>query len=153
MSDVRPPRVLRIKRRVPGRISLGDAATLEDGPELLQRLLRPEPGQVFPLGRGIHPMTTVPLGLAIEAAIAAINGTALDVGVLRYCSCSMEHFTSNRRPLRAVARVAELGARHVECAVEVWERERRICTARIGLCQVRGGRAAPLTPLYVEAGG
>ena len=143
MPDVRPPRVLRIKRKVPRRISLGDAATLEDGPELLQRLLRPEPGQAFALGRGIHPMTTVPLGLAIEAAITAINGT-----VLRYCSCSMEHFTSNRRPLRAVARVAELGARHVECAVEVWEPERLICTARIGLCQVRGGRAAPLAALY-----
>ena len=148
MPDVRPPRVLRIKRKVPRHISLGDAATLEDGPELLQRLLRPEPGQAFALGRGIHPMTTVPLGLAIEAAITAINGTVLDVAVLRYCSCSMEHFTSNRRPLRAVARVAELGARHVECAVEVWEPERLICTARIGLCRVRGGRAAPLAALY-----
>ncbi|MAG36807.1 MAG: hypothetical protein CL878_11280 [Dehalococcoidia bacterium] len=98
-------------------------------------------------------MTTVPLGLAIDAAITAINGTTLDVGVLRYCSCSMEHFTSNRLPLRAVARVAELGTRHVECAVEVWEGKRLICAAQVGLCQVRGGRAAPLTHLYASASG
>lgn len=148
MADVQPAKIMRVERQVPGHISLGDTATLVSGPELLQRLLCPDPGQVFALGRDIHPMTTVPLGLAIDAAITAINGTVLDVGVLRYCSCSMEHFTSNRRSLQAVARVAELGSRHVECFVEVMEVGRLICTARVGLCQVRGGRAVSLRPFY-----
>ena len=148
MSKVRPPHVVALSRRSPQRITLGDSATVEQGPELLQQLMRPAPGQAAPLGRGIHPMTTVPLGLAIDAAIEAAGGYALDVTTLRYCSFSMEHFTSNRRPLRAVARIVELGTRHVECATEVREGDRLICTARIGLCRVRGGRAKPLLHLY-----
>lgn len=160
MVDVRPPRSVEVRRRRPDRITLGDSATVEEGPELLQLLMRPFGGNTWPLGRAIHPMTTVPLGLAIDAAIEAAGGQAMDVATLRYASISMEAFTSNRRPLRATARIAALGARHVEAEVEVWEVTegqgstgtgseslRVILKGRIGLVRVRGGRAAPLYSL------
>jgi len=144
VSEVRPPRALGYRRRREGTISLGDEATLEQGPELLRLLMRPPEGGRVPLGRGIHPMTTVPLGLAIDAAIEAAGGYALDVTTLRYCAFSMEAPTSNRRPLRATARVVHLGRRHLETEVEVWEVDRLVLRGRIGLVRVRGGRAVDL---------
>ena len=151
-SEVRRPRVISEQRRVADRIALGDTATLEDGPALLQHLRERAPGQTFALGTAIHPLTTVPLGLAIDAAILAANGRVLSISHLRYCSFSMERVISTDRPLRATARVAELGAHHLECVVEVREDEHLICQTRIGLCQVREGRAAPLGHLYVYGG-
>ncbi len=154
-SEVRRPRVVAERRRVADRIALGDTATLEDGPALLRHLREQAPGQTFALGTAIHPLTTVPLGLAIDAAIVAANGRVLSISHLRYCSFSMERgiATDPPRPLRAMARVAELGAHHLECVVEVREDEHLICEARIGLCQVREGRAAPLGQFYVYDGG
>ena len=151
-SEVRRPRVIAEQRRVADRIALGDTATLEDGPALLQHLRERAPGQTFVLGTAIHPLTTIPLGLAIDAAILAANGRTLSISHLRYCSFSMERVISTDRPLRARARVAELGAHHLECVVEVREDEHLICQARIGLCQVREGRAAPLGHFYVFDG-
>jgi hypothetical protein len=144
MSEVRAPQTVALQRRSPAAVSLGDEAVVEEGPELLQLLMRPYTGSTAPLGRGIHPMTTVPLGLAIDAAIEAAGGYDLDVTTLRYCSFSMEAFTSNRRPLRATGRIVRLGRRHVEAEVEVREGERLILTGRVGLVRVRGGRATDL---------
>ncbi len=145
MSDVRPPRTVEQRRRQQQVISLGDEVTLEEGPELLQLLMRPFGGAGAPLGRGIHPMTTVPLGLAIDAAIEAAGGYPLEVTTLRYCSFSMEAFTSNRRALRATARISQLGRRHVETEVEVWEVDRLILRGKVGLVRVRAGRAVDLS--------
>jgi hypothetical protein len=145
MSDVRPPRAVALDRRRTDRVSLGDEATIEEGPELLQLLMRPYATATFPLGRGIHPMTTIPLGLAIDAAIEAAGGYPLEVTTLRYCNFTMEAPTSNRRPLRATARITILGQRHVEAETEVCEGQRLILKARVGLVRVRGGRAAPLS--------
>ncbi|MGH2352323.1 MAG: hypothetical protein ACRDI2_10275 [Chloroflexota bacterium] len=144
MSDVRPPRTVALRRRQEKAISLGDEATLEEGPELLQLLMRHHQGADFPLGRGIHPMTTVPVGLAIDAAIEAAGSYALEVTTLRYCTFSMEAFTSNRRSLRATARISHLGRRHVEAEAEVWEVDRLVLRGKVGLVRVRGGRAVDL---------
>jgi hypothetical protein len=144
VSNVQPPRTTALRRRRPDVVALGDEATVEEGPELLQLLMRPFAGASAPLGRGIHPMSTVPLGLGIDAAIEAAGGYALEVTTLRYCSFSMERFTSNRRPLRATARIVVLGRRHVEAEVEVWEEDRLILRGRAGLVRVRGGKAMPL---------
>jgi hypothetical protein len=144
MSDVQPPREVERHRRRDGVITLGDEATLEEGPELLRLLMRPYGRASFPLGRGLHPMTTVPLGLAIDAAIEAAGGYALEVTTLRYCSFTMEAPTSMRRPLRATGRVVEIGRRHVEVEAQVLEDDRLLLRARIGLVRTRGGRALPL---------
>ena len=150
MSDVRPPRAVSYRRATAGKIAVGDSATLEEGPELLQLLMRPYAAAGFPLGRGIHPMTTVPLGLGIDAAIEAAGGYDVEVTTLRYCTFSMEAPTSNRRPLRATGTVPELGRRHVEAAVEVWEMDRLILTGKVGLVRVRGGRAVPIEDRVVR---
>jgi acyl-coenzyme A thioesterase PaaI-like protein len=90
-------------------------------------------------------MTTVPLGLAIDAAIEAAGGYDLEVTTLRYCSFSMEAPTSNQRPLRATGTVSKIGRRHVETEVEVWEQNRLILRGQVGLVRVRGGRATEIT--------
>lgn len=144
MSDVRPPRAIEYQRKTPGKISRGDSATLEEGPELLRLLMRPYGPATFPLGRGIHPMTTVPLGLAVDAAIEAAGGYPLEVTTLRYCTFSMEASTTNRRPLRATAAVSGIGRRHVEVTVEVWELDRLVLKGQVGLVRVRAGKATPI---------
>jgi hypothetical protein len=144
MSDVRPPRSLSRHQRVPGKISAGDSAILEEGPELLKLLMRSYGPSSSPLGRGIHPMTTVPLGLAIDAAIEAAGGYDLEVTTLRYCSFTMEAPTSNTRPLRATGTVSKIGRRHVETSAEVWEGTRLILKGQIGLVRVRGLRAVEI---------
>lgn len=141
MSDVRPPRALARRQQVPGKVTAADTATLEEGPELVKLLMRPYGANSFPLGRGIHPMTTVPLGLAIDAAIEAAGGYDLEVTTLRYCSFSMEAPMSNQRPLRANGTVTQIGRRHVEVEVQVLENDRLILKGQIGLVRVRGGRA------------
>jgi hypothetical protein len=144
MSDVRPPRGVEYRRRRRDTISIGDEATLEEGPELLQLLMKPFGGAGFPLGRGIHPMTTAPLGLGIDAAIEAAGGYDLDVTTLRACSFSMEAPTSNRRTLRATAHVAAIGRRHVDVEMEVWEVDRLILRGKVTLVRVRGGKAVAI---------
>jgi hypothetical protein len=150
VSDVRPPRAVQYRRATPGKITRGDSATLEEGPELLQLLMRPYGSADFPLGRGIHPMTTVPLGLAIDAAIEAAGGYDVEVTTLRYSSFSMEAPTSNRRPLRATGTVGTIGRRHVEVQVDVWEMDRLILTGKVGLVRARGGRAVPIEDRVVR---
>jgi len=149
VSEIRPPRIISEQRSVFDRIALGDSAILEDSPGLLQHLRAPVSGQTYALGTAIHPLTTIPLGLAIDAAILAANGRLLKISHLRYSSFSMEGATSAIRPLKAEARVVELGEHHIECCVDVWENEQLICRARIGLCQVMDGCAASLVRLYV----
>jgi hypothetical protein len=148
-EDIRLPTVTASRRRDPERIALGDTVTIEDGPQLHQHLSEKVSGQSFGIGTAIHPGTTVALGLGIDAAILAVNGKKLGVSMLRYCSFTMERRVSIDRPLRATGRVAELGARHVECVSEVWQDDHVVCKARIGLCQVRDGQATPLSRYYL----
>jgi hypothetical protein len=152
MSDVRPPHIAQYQRKHQRKISLGDSALLEEGPELLQLLMRPYGRHNFPLGRGIHPMTTVPLGLAIDAAIEAAGGYDLEVTTLRYCNFSMEAPTSNRRPLRAAGTITKIGRRHLEVDVSVWELDRLVLRGTVGLVRARGGSAVPLADRVDDTG-
>ncbi|MBI3970414.1 MAG: hypothetical protein HY332_03915 [Chloroflexi bacterium] len=145
IQEVRPPRTIEVHRRRDGVVTLGDRVTLEDSPQLLRLLMQRNAGAPAPLGRAIHPMTTVPLGLAIDAAIEAAGGYDVGITTLRYCQFSMEASTTNRRALRSTAQIVQLGRRHVEAAVEVWEEDRLILQGRVGLVRVHGGRASPLT--------
>ena len=155
LAQIRQPRVLASARRDPQRIALGDTVTIEDGPQLHQHLATNVPGQTFWVGGAIHPGTTVALGLGIDAVTHATNGRHNGVSMLRYCSFTMESPVARDRPLRATGRVVELGARHVECAAEVWQDDRMVCRARMGFCKVRDGKALPLNRYYLppaEAG-
>lgn len=146
-SRVEPAQPVAIVRANPDRITVGDVATLRCSDELLRLLMTRYRDAVAPLGRALHPMTTVPAGLAIDAAIEAVGGYRLEVTTLRYATFSMEAPTSNRRPLDATARVDVVGRRHVEVASVVTEGTRTILVGRFGLVRVVRGRAALLGPL------
>lgn len=149
LERIRRPQIVESQRRDPEKIALGDTVTIEDGPELHQHLASKVPGQTNGVGTAIHPGTTVALGLAIDAAILSLNGKQLGISMLRYCTFSMEKRVSTERSMRATARVAELGARHVECVSEVFQDGHLMCRARIGLCRARDGKAAPLSSYYL----
>ena len=142
-----PARAIAVARAYPDRITVGDTARMRCTDELLRLLMTRYRDAEAPLGRAIHPMTTVPVGLAIDAAIEAVGGYRLEVTTLRYASFSMDAPTSNRRPLEATARVEAVGRRHVEVACTVTEGVRTILTGRFGLVRVVRGRAAPLGSL------
>jgi hypothetical protein len=129
------------------RINVGDSATVRCSDELLRLLMTRYRGAKAPLGRAIHPMTTVPAGLAIDASIEAVGGYRLEVTTLRYADFSLDAPTSNRRPLQAVARVEIVARRHVEVSCVVTEGARTILTGRFGLVRVVRGRATPLGTL------
>lgn len=144
-ASVHPARTTASRRALSDRITIGDTVTLETDPELLRLLMSRYRGASAPLGRAIHPMTTVPLGLAIDAAIEAVGGYRLEVTSLRYSSFSMEAPTSNRRTLTAMAIVTLIGRRHVEVSCTVTEGERTILLGTFGLVRVVHGRASRLT--------
>jgi hypothetical protein len=146
-SKVEPAKIVAAVRAEPDRISIGDTVTMRCSDELRRLLMTRYRNADAPLGRAIHPMTTVPAGVAIDAAIEAVGGYRLEVTTLRYASFSMEAPTSNRHPLDATARVEVVGRRHVEVACVVTEGVRTILTGRFGLVRVVRGRAAPLGSL------
>ncbi|MSQ43696.1 MAG: hypothetical protein EXR45_05750 [Chloroflexi bacterium] len=152
-ASVRPARITACRRALDERISIGDTVTLEAGAELLRLLMSRYRGADAPLGRAIHPMTTVPLGLAIDAAIEAAGGSRLEVTTLRYSSFSMEAPTSNRRTLTAIASVTATGRRHVEVSCTVTEAERTILHGTFGLVRVVRGRASRLTDVIAAPAG
>lgn len=152
-ARVQPARVVALLRADPDRIAVGDTATLRCTDELLRLLMSRHRAAAEPLGRAIHPMTTVPVGLAIDAAIEAAGGYLLEVTTLRYATFSMEAPTSNRRPLVATARVEAIGDRHVDVTCVVSEGARTILTGRFGLVRVVRGRAARLSDRAIASGG
>ena len=152
-SSVHPARITASQRALHDRISIGDTVTLETSAELLRLLMSRYRGAPAPLGRAIHPMTTVPLGLAIDAAIEAAGGYRLEVTTFRYSSFSMEAPTSNRRTLTAMAIVTLVGRRHVEVACTVTEAERTILRGIFGLVRVVRGRASRLTDVTAAPAG
>jgi hypothetical protein len=149
VETIRLPRIVASTRRAPEKIALGDTVTIEDGPDLHQLLSTKVPGQGHGIGTAIHPGTTVALGLGIDAAILALDGKKLGISMLRYCSFTMEKRVQINAPLRAIGRVVELGANHVECTAEVWQDEHVVCKARVGLCRVQEGHTVPLSKYYL----
>jgi hypothetical protein len=146
---IRLPSIVTSARRDPQKIALGDTVTIEDGPQLHQHLSTKVAGQDHGIGTAIHPGTTVALGLGIDAAILALNGKALGISMLRYCSFTMETRVKVDQPLRATGRVVALGAHHVECTAEVWQEGHVVCKARVGLCRTENARAVSLARYYL----
>jgi len=73
MLRVPRPRVTSVRRFVAGRASAGDEAVVRVGPGLLALLEHPIAGGGAALGAGYHGRHTVPLGLAISAALAVVE--------------------------------------------------------------------------------
>ena len=142
-----PPRVTAGHARIEGQVSSGDWASVRLEPGLLRFLCDTPPGAAHPPGRGTHPMTGVPLGVAVDAAIAACGGRENGIAVLRACEAQFESPSQMEEALDARAEVASVSARHVEALAEVRSAAdgRLVLRARLILVRVGAdGRAAPL---------
>lgn len=142
------PEVVQVVRAVPDCITVGDLARVRLHPGIFDLLMNPVAGSRVPLGKDLHPMTTIPAGIAIDAATEACGHSQTGVGVLRALEISMEAPVSMNLPLEAVARVTEIGVRHVTAGVEVVELTepagRLILRGKVVLVKVVGGKAAPI---------
>lgn len=143
IPDFPAPEVTSRDRAIDGYVSVGDRATVLLKPGLLSWMMaEPRPGAPPP-GRGVHPMSGIPLGLAVEAAIEAASGKELGNDVLK--ACTGEHLIPvyGKETLEAEAHVVSVGRRHVEveAVVRRFEDGEIAYRARVILVRVVGGRA------------
>ena len=167
MSEAAPkfvvPQVVECVRADANRVTPGDSAVVHAEAGLMAWLCAaPRPGEEPP-GRGTHPMSGVPLGLSVEAAIAAVGGKANGLCILRAAQCSYESPAPLDAPLGSRAVVKEVGLRHVNVDVEVYAKDgetpglelqgnkRTVLRGSLVLVRVgEQGRAMALTDLTTE---
>lgn len=145
-----PPVLLARTQHAQGEITVGDAATVRLEPGLLAFLSSARDASGVPPGRGTHPMSGVPLGIAVEAAITAASGKEGGPDVLRACECVWESPIRPDEAVLAASEVAAVGERHVEARVEVRSArdDRLLLQGRVILVRVGpGGRAQALAGL------
>ncbi len=118
-SGVPRPRIVSRHTAVPGKISRGDWAEVEMQPGILDFLMHKEDQDTPPVGHRTHPMTGIPIGLAVDAAIAAASGRDTGVDVLRHCEATFESPIARDQAVLARGQVVELGRRHVRATATV----------------------------------
>lgn len=131
--------------KTPGKISVGDKAEVIMGTDVYNYLMESTDG--VPVGKDLHPMTTFPCGLAIDAATEATSCDLTGVGTLKAMSFDLENPIQPEGELVGSAEVVLIGRRHVEVAVEVVQNQRVILNGRVIMVKVRDGRAQELGDL------
>ncbi|AXA34894.1 MAG: hypothetical protein D6691_12670 [Candidatus Hydrogenedentota bacterium] len=140
------PEVLAIRRGEPEKISVGDEAWCRHVPGLLAHLME----EVTPgvrRGSGAHPMTGLPIGMAIHAAIVACDGERTGIGVCRALHATLESPMGPWDSVRSYARIEEIGRRHVTCLARAYAEEtplRLLAELQVVLVKVENGRAVPI---------
>lgn len=141
------PELLSRHTAVPGRVSVGDTAAIRLHPGLLKWLMTSPADDIPPPGRGIHPMSGIPLGIAVEAAIIAASGKELGNDVLK--SCTSDHLLPvyGSEELRAEGTVTTVGRRHVEVETVVsrCSDDAPVYRGTMILVHVKGGRAVEIS--------
>jgi hypothetical protein len=138
---------LKIEKQAknPGKVSVGDRAKVYMATDVYNFLMEAEAGEL-PIGKDLHPMTTVPCGLAIDAATEACSANKTGIGTLRAMSFEMESPILPEGELIASAEVLLIGNRHVEVVVEVFQTNKLLLKGRIVLVRVSQNRATELQP-------
>jgi len=148
------PEVLSLAVREPGRVAVGDRAETRLAPGLLGWLMTPPAPGAPPPARGTHPMSGLPLGLAVEAAITAASGRRNGLDTLRAARVEYESPIRAEEPALARAEITARGRRHVTARVEVRSAadNRLLLRGEVTLVRVdpATGRAADLTSLYAD---
>ena len=150
------PQVVECVRAEATRVTPGDHAVVRAQAGLLAWLCAPPRLGEEPPGRGTHPMSGVPMGIAVEAAIAAVGGKTNGLCILRAAECSFESPAPLDAPMEARAEVKAVGLRHVKVGVEVWAPEpssgrRTVLRGSLVLVRVgQEGHAMALTDLTTE---
>lgn len=130
--------------KVDGKVSVGDKAVVYMSTDVYKHLMEAEEGNK-PLGKDLHPMTTVPCGLAIDAATEACSYEKTGIATLRAMSFELENSILPEDDLCAEAIVVLIGKRHVEVAVEVIQKDRVLLKGRVILVRVSNNRAQELS--------
>ncbi len=149
------PELVARRARVPGKVSVRDWAEVRLGPGLLGFLMTARGTGEAPPGRGTHPMTGVPLGVGIEAAIQAASGKENGIDVLRACEWVFESPVEAGDVLRGRGEVVSLGTRCIRAHVEVFGESadgrepgsRLLLKGEVILVRVVDGRAVCLDSL------
>lgn len=129
--------------KIEGKVSVGDRAVVIMGTDVYKHLMEAKEGEV-PLGKDLHPMTTVPCGVAIDAATESCSYDLTGIDTLRAMSFELENPILPEGELSASALVMLISRRHVEVSVEVVQQNRIILKGRVVLVKVRNNKATEL---------
>ncbi len=142
-----PVEILTVVRQQPGRLSVGDEAWCRHRAGLLAHLME----QVHPwlrLGSGAHPMTGLPIGMAVHAAIVVCDGEQTGIGVCRALEAVLESPMRPEDHIRSYAVIREIGHRHVTCFAKAYAEEEPLRLIarlpKVVLVRVENGHAVPL---------
>jgi len=127
-----------------GKISVGDKATVYMGTDVYNHLMEAENGERA-LGKDLHPMTTVPCGVAIDAATEAAASDLTGVDTLKAMSFDLENPIQPQGLLTSSAEIVLIGRRHIEVAVEVTQNDKILLKGRVILVKVRNNKAQELS--------
>lgn len=138
--------IVSLTRKDLGRISVGDEAWCRHRPGLLRYLME-EISPTLRRGSGVHPMTGLPIGMAIHAAIVACDRDHTGIGVCRALTASLESPMQLDDTVLSHAVIREIGKRHVTCEAEAFAEEnplRTIAKVSVVLVKVENGKAVNL---------
>jgi len=141
------PEMIGGGQRRPGMVSLGDWAEMRLEPDLLVYLsTAPEKG--LPIrGKSVHPMTGLPIGIGVDAAIKAADGKENGIEVLRALEVELASPIPQDEAVIARGEVISFGRRHVRCRMEVrTDKTERILLRGVAvLVKVEYSRAVDIT--------
>jgi hypothetical protein len=113
------PETVSLQTQKEGKVCIGDSAEVRLDPGLLRFLMTEVTRGGNRPGRRIHPMSGIPLGIAIEAAILAASGKKHGIDVLRACECDYLFPIGIDDSVVAYGEVIELGKRHISVLMEL----------------------------------
>lgn len=153
VPDFPMPEVVSERRRAEGRIAVGDRAEVRLRPGLLRFLMTGRGPAGERPGRRVHPMTGLPLGIAIEAAILAAGGKSTGLTVLKACEVTFTAPIDAEDVVLATGEIVSLGRRHVRASILVRREEDNLPILRgeVVLVAVEDGRAVNVTHLHAAA--
>ena len=145
--DPAPPETVCVKHQRKEKLTAGDVAECRYAPGLL-RVLMTKSATGIALATGSHPMSGLPVGMAVHAAIQVCEGAKTGIAICRAVDAKIESPMGPDEAIISRASIKEVGGRHVVCESDVFatdnHSERLIAHAQVVLVRVVDGKAAPI---------